>query len=63
VTGIANVARALRGYPPIAPEESPLLALTTGKGRSAGQLTRLAELMDVRGKEGCRYRRSTRDLL
>jgi hypothetical protein len=52
VTGIANVVRALRGYPPIAPEESPLLALTTGEGRSAGQLARLAELMGVRGKEG-----------
>ena len=54
-TGVANVVRALVGYPPIHPMESPLLALTTGEGRSVEQLERLAKLMDVRGVEGWRH--------
>ena len=47
--GVVNCLRGLMGLPPIDPTESPLLACTTGKGRSGAQLRRIAEQMRVRG--------------
>ena len=47
--GVVNCLRALMGQPPIDPAESPLLACTTGEGRGAAQLRRIAEQLRVRG--------------
>ena len=54
-TNTANIFRALAGAPPINVLESPLLTLTTGKGRTAAELARLAETVGARGAEGWRH--------
>ena len=54
-TNTANIFRALAGAPPLNVLESPLLALTTGQGRTAAELARLAETVGARGAAGWKH--------
>ena len=47
--GVVNCVRALMGLEPIDPMASPLLACTTGKGRTSEQLQAIGKRMKVRG--------------
>ena len=47
--GVVNCVRALMGLKPIDPVASPLLACTTGKGRTSEQLQAIGKRLKVRG--------------
>jgi hypothetical protein len=53
--GLLNCGAALMGLPHISPLQSPLLALTSGKGHGAQQLQRIAKQMKVRSASGWRH--------
>ena len=54
-TNMTNIFRALVGMPPVKQEDSPLLALTSGEGRTAAQLARLFKTMDARGAKDWKH--------